>query len=232
MKIDNIKMKSMLKKSFVIFLIVFDSFSALSTPQIPDNIIYKGEKYKLFHSYPMESFLKKYPDKHPKKDWSSNTGLTRGYVATFEIKGEQLYLKDIGIEDGEIINEKGRVIGPKFKSVMNEVFPNQKLVKINWVSGLFVLPVGKANHNVPYGAYSIYERYIVLEIENGILKREKEFTYEEYEEFKKQQFEAFKESEEYEKEKKKLIRKKFTDERIDSMIQFNIIEYSTKILVE
>ena len=223
----------MLKKAFTISLIVFFSSSVLGTPQIPDNIIYKGNKYELFYSFPMESYFKKYPDKRPSRgSYVSSTGLWRGYCATFQIKDNQLYLKDIGIWDGEIINEKGKVIGPNFKSVMNEVFPNQKLVKVNWVTGLFVLPVGKANINVPYGAYPIYENYIILEMENGILKREKEFSNEDYEVFKKEQFEAFKKTEEYEKLKVKLKRKNTTDEKVDSMIQFSIIEYSTKILVE
>ena len=230
-------MKKIINLKRMVFIIlqtvVFTStISLLGTPQIKDNIIYKGKKYILLHNFPMENYFKKYPDKTPPKGcYVSSTALWRGYVATYVIKENQLYLKDIGIQDGEKSNERG-VYSTIWKSVMNEVFPNQKLVKINWVTGLFVLPKGKGNHNVPYGAYSIYENYIVLELEKGVLKQEKEFTYEEYEEFKKQQFEAFKETEEYEKEKEKLKRKKFTDEEVDSMIQFKIIEYSTKILVE
>jgi len=229
-------MKKIINLKRMVFIIlqtvVFTStISLLGTPQIKDNIIYKGKKYILLHNFPMENYFKKYPDKTPPKGcYVSSTALWRGYVATYVIKENQLYLKDIGIQDGEKSNERG-VYSTIWKSVMNEVFPNQKLVKINWVTGLFVLPVGEIKY-VIYADPPIGENYIILEMENGILKREKEFTNEEYEEFKKQQFEAFKETEEYEKEKKKLIRKKFTDEEVDSMIQFKIIEYSTKILVE
>ena len=223
-------MKSILKKIFTITLIIFFNSFALATPQIPDNIIYKGEKYELHYSFPMEGYFKTHPDKRPSgSSYVSCTALWRGYVATYAIKENQLYLKDIGIQDGEKSNGRG-VHSTIWKSVMNEVFPNQKLVKINWVTGLFVLPVGKWIYDPLI--FGKYENYIILEIENGILKREKEFTFEKYEEFKKQQFEAFKETEEYKKEKEKEKRKKFTDERIDSMIQFSIIEYSTKMLVE
>jgi hypothetical protein len=215
---------------FAILISVFPSSTVLGTPQIPDNIIYKGEKYQLFNNFPMESYFKKYPEKHPKKDFWVSTALTRGYLATFEIRGNQLYLKDIELRDGDTLNKKG-YYDLKWKSVMNEVFPNQKLVKINWVTGLLVLPVGETKY-VGYFDPPISDNYIILEMKNGVLKREQEFSFEEFEEFKEKQFEAFKETEEYEKLKAGLLKKRWKEEEIDRHIERQIIEYSTKILVE
>jgi len=222
-------------KRLLIKFLVTVSFSStvFGTPQIPDIIVYHGKEYELWHSYPMESFFKKYPDKHPKKDLSHSTALKRGYLATFEMKGDQLYLKDIGLRDGERRNERG-INSPNWKSVMSEVFPNQTLVKINWVTGLFVLPAGKKIEGPKaYVDYSsTYEKYIVLEMEKGILKREKELTYSEYEIFRQEQFEAFKKTDEYEKIKANLLKKRFTEKDINELVQYQIFEYSSKILVE
>ena len=55
----------------------------------------------------MESFFNKYPEKHPKKDLSHSTALWRGYLATFEIRGRQLYLKDIEIRGDDTNGKKG-----------------------------------------------------------------------------------------------------------------------------
>ena len=115
---------------FVIILTVFFSSTVFGTRQIPDKIIFNGKKHELWHSNPMESYFKK----HPKKDMSSSTALWRGYVATFEVKGNQLYLKDIEMQVD---------YDQKWKSILKEVFPNQKLIKIDWVTGLLVLPTGK-----------------------------------------------------------------------------------------
>jgi len=226
------KIKNMQKKIFIIVLSFFLCSFVLGTPQMPDNIFYKGKKYCLLHNFPMDSYFKKYPEKHPRKDFYISTALKRGYLATFEIKENQLYVKDIESRiQGTKIDEKGKVV-PNFKSVMNEVFPNKKLVKINWVTGLFVLPVEKANLNVAYGDYPIYENYIILEIEKGILIREKELTHEEYVTFKKKQFEAFKKTEEYEKLITTFLKKSWTVEEIDKNVEYMIIEYSTRFLVD
>jgi hypothetical protein len=212
-------------------LIACFSATAFGCGQIPDKIIYKGKKYQLLHSFPMESYFKKHPDKSPGKYRTINsTALHRGYVGTFEIKEVQLFLKDLEIEDGWKRDDRGN---PIWKSVMNEVFTNQKLVKIDWISGIFVLPTGGIVGTLPnYRLEAIYENYIVLEIDKGILTKEKQFGYEEYEDFLVKQFESFKKTDEYEELKAKLLKKRWKEEKLDSHIQYQIIEYSTKILVD
>jgi len=185
-----------MKALFTIMVTVFLSSVVFGTEQIPDKLIYKGKEYEL-QTNPMESYFKKYPDKRPKGAISS--ACWRGYVATFEIKNNQLYLKDIEVE----FWNKGKI---NSKSVLNKLFPKQEMIKIDWFTGLLIIPYGEivdqAYLSLDYG--SLYEHYILLEIENGNLNREKQFEHQEYEEFKDKKFQAYKETEEYKKTKEEL----------------------------
>ena len=132
------------------------------TPQTLDKIIYKGKEYVLL-TYPMEIFFEKYPEKRPKNKVQS-TGLTRGYVATFEIVDDQLYLKDIEIIVVERSEEKP--VSVNWKSVKNEVFPNQDLVKIDWITGRLVCT---KEDNQSYMGFTSNGCFIELEFTNGNL---------------------------------------------------------------
>jgi hypothetical protein len=84
-----------MKQLFTIILTIFSCLTVFGTSQCPEKIIYNGKEYKL-HSNPMETYFKKYPDKRPKGGIRS-TALWRGYVATYEVKNNQLFLKDISV---------------------------------------------------------------------------------------------------------------------------------------
>jgi len=221
--------------TLILFICV--NMAVFGTIQKPDKIIYNGKEYAL-HSNPMESYFEKYPDKRPRREEMS-TALWRGYVATFEVKDNQLYLKDIEIQDGDTIDAKGYRVS-KWTSVLNEVFPNQEFVKVDRFTGLLVLPEGEMGDYAHTGYASTYEHYILLEFENGNLKRKKLFGYEEYEEFKEKQFQAFKKTDEY-RELKENFKKKYdsreeftenSDELTENFLRTYVIEYSSKILVE
>ena len=190
-------------KAVLIFLLtVFFSLNVFATAQYPDKIVYGGKEYSL-HSNPLEEYFEKYPDKRPKGGLNS-TALWRGYVATFEVQDGQLFLKDIEIEFWDTTSKKK--YDTKWKSVIKEVFPNQLNLKIDWLTGLLVIPYGKLVNYVHMGYGSTYENYLLLEMDKGDLKKEKKFDYKEYETFKQRQFEAFKKTEEY-----KLVETKIRD---------------------
>jgi len=218
-----------MKALSTLILFICFNLTVFGTAQYPDKIIYNGKEYRL-HSNPMESYFEQYPDKRPEGGIMS-TALWRGYVATFELKDNQLYLKDIEIEiEISIKDEKGEY---RWKSVLNEVFPNQELIKIDWLTGLLVLPEGKIVNYVHMGYASTYERYVLLEFENGNLKGEKQFGYEEYEKFKERQFQAFKKTDEYRKLVADLKKgEDDSDEFIEDFLRIFVIEHSSKILVE
>ena len=87
-------------------LIIFFYLTTYATAQYPDKIIFNGKEYSL-HSNPLETYFEKNPDKRPKGGVIS-TALWRGYVATFEVRGSQLFVKDIQIEywDWDTPNKK------------------------------------------------------------------------------------------------------------------------------
>lgn len=217
-----------MKLLLTLLLMTVFGIQAFATAQIPDIIIYDGKEYSL-NSNPLESFFKMYPDKRPKREVIS-TALWRGYVATFEFKDKQLFLKDIEIKYRDT-TEKGEV-DYKWRSAMDEVFPNQEKIKIDWMTGLLVIPHGKLVNYVHMGYGSTYEKYILLEIENGDLKKEKRFDYNEYEKFKEKQFQAFKQTEEYKKMKADLQSDGSSDEFVDSFLKSFVTEYTSKILTE
>jgi len=217
-----------MKTLFIIALAICTSINVFATAQYPDKIIYNGKEYAL-NSNPLEDYFEKNPDRRPKGGIMS-TGLWRGYVATFEILNSQLYLKDIEIKVRDSTSKES--YKTRWKSVIKEVFPNQTQMKVDWLNGLLVIPHGKLVNYVHMGYGSTYEKYILLEIDKGNLKKEKNFKYTEYEKFKEKQFEAFKQTDEYKRLKDDLKKDGSTDEFIDSFLRSFVINYTTKILAD
>ncbi|HTJ49673.1 MAG TPA: hypothetical protein VL443_09485 [Cyclobacteriaceae bacterium] len=217
-----------MKPLLILIFTVFFGLRLFATAQYPDKVIYNGKEYSL-QSNPLESFFKENPDKLPKSEIVS-TALWRGYVATFEVRDNQLYVKDIEIEVSD--TSSTRTSSFKWKSVLNEVFPGQKEVKVEWITGLLVMPYGKIVNYVHMGYGSTYEFYTLLEFEKGNLVREKNFKYDEYEKFKERQFQAFKMTEDYKRLKARLQKKDDSDESIDSFLRSFVTDYTSIILTE
>jgi hypothetical protein len=221
-----------MKTLFAFLVWIFCCTSAFATAQTSDRIVVDGKEYYLFGN-PMEEYFEKYPDKRPEIKVQS-TGLWRGYVATLQVKGNELYVIDIEIEKG-----RGRMTA--YKSVFSKVFPKQESVKMNWFTGLLVIPTGEEIDD-EYGRSAFwgieagtYERYMVLAVENGIITGKREYSTDEYHDFNRRQFEAFKKSDEYKKIRYEL------EERYDScsdkdflnyLLQSLVMEHTTKFLVE
>ena len=217
-----------MKPLLILIFTVFFGLRLFATAQYPDKVIYNGKEYSL-QSNPLESFFKENPDKLPKSEIVS-TALWRGYVATFEVRDNQLYVKDIEIEVSD--TSSTRTSSFKWKSVLNEVFPGQKEVKVEWITGLLVMPYGKIVNYVHMGYGSTYEFYTLLEFDKGNLVREKNFKYDEYEKFKERQFQAFKMTEDYKKLKARLQKQDDSDESIDSFLRSFVTDYTSIILTE
>ncbi len=213
--------------TFVFFLLCTSNIFA--TAQYPDKIIYGGKEYDL-HSNPLEPYFEKFPDSRPENGIRSS-GLWRGYVATFEFLDKSLVLKDIQIEV-----RKKNVQEPfetEWKSVIDEVLPNKKKLKIDWFTGILVIPYGEIVKYVEMGYGSTYENYILLEVEKGVLNKSKEFDYKEYEKFKQRQFDEFKKTEEYKKLVEQFRKTENTSlEFIDSFLKDFITNYTSKLLVD
>jgi len=208
-----------------LLLLAFMAFSsnAFPTAQYPDKIVYKGKEYSL-HSNPMEAYFEKNPSKKPQGGVISSA-LWRGYVATFEIADGSLLLKDVEIQVPE--KEHGYV----FKSVLEKVVPSGTRLKIDWFSGLLVLPEGKIVNYVHMGYGSTYERYTLLAVEKGAFKAERNYDHKEYEIFKEKQFNVFRKSDEYKRIAADLKKNRDVDDKfIDDFLRSFITSYTSDFL--
>jgi len=128
--IDGPNTEKIMRTFLTIILTLFLGLKVFATAQYPDKIIYNGKEYNM-HSNPVEAYFEKNPDKRPKGGIMS-TALWRGYVATFEVKDKQLFLKDIEIEYQDTTSKEGYNF--KWRSVINEVFPDLRGIKIYWLN--------------------------------------------------------------------------------------------------
>ncbi len=168
--------------------IISSTLNVLATAQYPDKIIYHGTAYNL-HTNPLEPYFEKNPEKKPKSGTMS-TALWRGYVATFLVTNQVMQLKDVQIEV-HVEKEEGKY-PYEWKSVVNKVVPENGPLKIDWFTGILVLPYGELVNYVHMGYGSTYENYILLEVKEGKITGKREFDYKQYETFKAKQFAEYK----------------------------------------
>ncbi|SRR5258706_1533469 len=130
--------------------------------QLPDKVLLNGVNQPLY-SNPLEHYWilldKKRPSFYPLPN------CRRGYIATWEVKDNQLYLKEI---DGNY--EKANLFFGKegARYDLKILFPksNDRLVKATWFSGKLRIPEGKmTTYDEDYG--SRFEQEIIITVEKG-----------------------------------------------------------------
>ncbi|CAM1363284.1 conserved protein of unknown function [Tenacibaculum soleae] len=223
-----------MKKAFLLILTIctigLSKAENKITAQYPDKITFKGIEYNL-NSNPMELYFEKFPDKRPKGGMMS-TALWRGYIAYFEIIDKQLFLTDIKIEVSD--KDSNDEFDTVWISAFKQVFPKRKKVKIDWYTGILILPHGKMVEYVHMGYASTYSKYWLLEIDKGNFNEARKYKNKEFVKFKKRQFEKFEKTEEYKKLYAELKENDEynDDEFIKSFISDFVINYTTKFLTE
>ena len=159
--------------------------------QYPEYLIYNAKKYFLYNE-PLYEYFKKHPERRPKSNVLSHN-LIRGYIAEFEIKNNELFLKDIGFHLDN--TEYGK---PVLKSVLPKFLTGQSTLKIDWFSGFLVIPDGdiKRRYERKYApcvvsrmmlggeVTSYYDNYILIEIKNGNFVSETRMNCPEYRQFR------------------------------------------------
>ena len=222
--VRNVKTNPM-KIIITVLISIFSFIKVFATAQYPDKIVYNNKEYSLLTN-PLEKYFEKNEEKRPKGGVIS-TALWRGYVATFEIVENQLFVKDIQIQ---IWNENSD--NAEWKSVISEVFPETNERKISWFSGLLTLPYGELINYVHMGYGSTYENYILIEIIKGTATKSKNLSFKEYENFKEKQFDVYKKSKEYIERHKELKKDEWKQKDIDGFLRSFVTEYTEKLLVE
>ena len=130
--------------------------------QLPDKVILDGATQHLY-SNPLEHYWIRLDKKRPL--FYPLPNCRRGYVATWVVKDNQLYLKDI---DGNY--EKTTLFFGKqaTRYSLKTLFPKSgnRLVKANWFSGKLRVPQGKMTiYDEDYG--SRFEQEIIITVDKG-----------------------------------------------------------------
>lgn len=126
------------------------------TAQISEKIIYEGERHAMCTN-PLDEFLSL---ANLGIDFeSTSTALWRGYVGTWEIKGDRLYLVELG---GRLKNGAEATLETVFPGFADRVFAH-------WFTGEIRLPQGKILNYVHMGYGSTYERDLLLNIVDGVV---------------------------------------------------------------
>jgi hypothetical protein len=183
-----------MRKVFAVLLafsLLFVAELTFATAQAPDVLILDGKKYSVYTN-PLAHWIEENPNRIPKPNVTS-TGLWRGYIATFTVKEHGLYLTNI-----EILNEKAKSAWDMV-SVMDKVFPNQKDVLADWFTGNMIIPDGKLVKYLHMGYASIYEKYLILRVEHGVVVRQAKLDTRAFLQFRDEQFLKFKQTEQYRK---------------------------------
>lgn len=126
------------------------------TAQISERLIFEGQQVPLL-SNPLKDFFA-LGGINPGFEFSS-TALWRGYVGTWEVLNDRIYLVELRgtLKSGD-------------DATLESVFPGFKdRVFAHWFSGRLRIPQGKRLEYVHMGYASTYERDVLLTLQNGVV---------------------------------------------------------------
>lgn len=124
-------------------------------PQVPEKLVYGDRRCDLPFEQPLESWFEQHGNRPA--FYVPHTALWRGYVGTWELDNDHLFLTDLEgmLENGQVIN-------------LQTVFPHATgRIPADWYSGTFKLPQGELQNAICIGYSSVYEGYLVLDIKAG-----------------------------------------------------------------
>lgn len=134
--------------------------------QLPDRILFNQEYCNLCTN-PLESYWSASGKSRPR--FVSRDECKRGYVATWEIRDNQLFLREI---EG-LIRRSFTLWGkPVVAYSLGKLFGRKKsLVKAVWFSGKLRIPLGKMFLFEDNGYDSRYEKEVIITVTRGDLNR-------------------------------------------------------------
>jgi hypothetical protein len=155
-----------MKRVIVVIMIVVAAWltGAWATAQMPDELIYRGETLAIFTN-PLESYFGR---DNPRPEFISRvlcTACWRGYVATWKIENEKLYL--VKMVEGSCSRTAPEID-------VSKIFGRRPPIEAVWFSGVLTAPRGKLLSYVHMGYESRYEKSLLLTIDKGRLVREEE----------------------------------------------------------
>ena len=130
------------------------------TAQIPDRLIHRGLDLDLYAT-PLYDWMNRRPKARRPRFLAGSTANWRGYVATWEIIGQKLFLTAI---DDAVIDVGSRVE----EATLATIFPRGPFpVAATWFTGELVCPEGRLRNYVHASFASEYERTRKFYVEKG-----------------------------------------------------------------
>lgn len=180
--------------------------AAVATAQAPDLLVYKGKQLYL-ETNPLAPWLAAHPgSKLPRGVMSS--GNWRGYIATWRIDKGALWLQKVGVlfdaKSAEATSAPATCDGDLGDFVrcdrIRDLFPDGGPVRADWFTGTLIVPTGEMTNYVHMGYGSTYSRYLVVWVKAGTVVRDVELTEAQFNDLRREKFEAFKKTELYRKQ--------------------------------
>jgi hypothetical protein len=147
-------------RSIAALVLLLCASAAQATAQFADELLFRGRSEPLFTN-PLDSapgalaYFAKY---------GGCTALRRGYVATWEIRGDALYLSKVVVDACSPERQK--------EIPLSDLFAGAKgPVKATWYSGRLRVPQGRMVEHVHMGYGSRFEGYLYVDIEAGRVTR-------------------------------------------------------------
>lgn len=165
-----------------------------ATAQAPEILKFGGKTY-FIHTNPLTPVLMEKPGRLPEAG-AHSTGLWRGYIGSWSIRGNRLMLDDVKVPtrhymDDDAPEEK------QFQSAMKPLFGTSEPQVATWFTGNLIVPTGEMVNYVHMGYGSTYSSYMVLTIVKGVVEKQQDLNQEEFETFRRKQYAAYKKTPEY-----------------------------------
>lgn len=211
---------------FLLSLVVAGPLGA--TAQAPDLLTIDGKTYPI-HTNPLAPVLAANPGRLPEPGVISS-GLWRGYIATWSVRENRLFLDDVSVPTREYMDDDAPE-SKRFLSAMKPLFGEAGPRVATWFTGYLIVPTGKIVQYVHMGYASTYQSYMILKVIDGAIHDRRELTLEEFKQFRRSQYEAFKKTPEYAKARAEAQQgEPMTDESVeDFLFQFTSEEYLSRI---
>ena len=186
-------------------LLAFAPRAADATAQEPDLLLMDGEPVSL-NTNPLSPWLQSHPKALPEPGVISSSRW-RGYVASWEIRDEQLWLTRVEMELPDRDSDPDPNCGGEpvcfdasTQDVLPQLFPGRSELVAEWYSGALIIPRGELVDYVHMGYGSTYERYLVLVIDDGRVVSRRELDADGFLALRQRRFEAFQRTPAYQAE--------------------------------
>lgn len=169
--------------------------------QTPDRLVYRGEVFSL-RCHPLEAMLRK-GAVSDRFIGVRTRSASRGYIATFSLPGDRLMLNDLDVfaRDYPWLEQPGRPVpgepGFLLRAALDRYFPRFEDRFMGRFRGILVIDLADAPLHAEDRDHDAARHIRLFRIEDGQLVETATMTSEEYEQYRRRQFETFKSTDRY-----------------------------------